>query len=77
LPVERLQALRADLINGGLSEIQLEGTSVSPVSYGAPICLKITGVLQKEIYMGIPFISRREKMFEIPISICYVSTAKH
>lgn len=77
LPVERLQSLRSDLSYLGLGEVALEGTSVSPVSYGAPIYLEIAGLLEKEIYLGIPFITQREIVVEIPIAISLISTAKH
>ena len=77
LPSDEIEELKLALEDCGLEEIDLTGTNTWPVSYGTPIYLNITGKLTRAFRIGIPFLVNREHSIEIPIRICYQSTAKH
>ncbi len=77
LKSEELAELVTELEEYGLADISLEGTSKSPVPYGTPIYLKITGNLQKEVFFAVPLLSEARKRMDIPIEISLISTAKH
>lgn len=77
LPAERLETLVADLGEYGLTEITLNETTTTPVSYGQSIQLDVKGMLKTDVYLGIPFVAEAQKELTIPIHICLHSTAKH
>ncbi len=77
LEEEERICLVTDLEKYGLTDISLEGTSQSPVPYGTPIYLKITGKLRKEVYWHIPLLTETKRTLDIPIQISLISTAKH
>lgn len=77
LPIELLEELECDLTECGLEDISFAGTNTQPVSYGMPIYLSVSGKLKRNIYIGIPFVTKREQALEIPIQIRFQSTAKH
>ena len=77
LSMDEMEELEFALEECGLVDIDFMGTNTQPVSYGMPIYLNISGNLKKEFYIGIPFLDKWEETVEIPIRICFQSTAKH
>lgn len=77
LTAEDRAALLTDLEQAGVTDVDLEGTTVSMVSYGSMITLVIKGNLTGSRFgltAGFESVEAKEK---IPISIYKVSTAKH
>ena len=72
-----VDALRADLEQEGLKNVNLVGTTTSPAGYGERIELVIEGDLSVDLYVAIPFLYETVQNWDIPIKINLYSTAKH
>ncbi len=72
-----MDALRADLKQEGLTNVNLTGTTTSPAGYGERIELAIEGDLSVELHVAIPFLYETVQDWGIPIKINLYSTAKH
>ena len=72
-----VDALRADLEQEGLKNVNLVGTTTSPAGYGERIELVIEGDLSVDLYVVIPFLYETVQNWDIPIKINLYSTAKH
>ena len=77
LPEDEMEELKFALAECGLEDVDFSGTNTSPVSYGTPIYLNITGNLKSVFHIGIPFVMRQDKVLEIPVRMRLQSTAKH
>ena len=72
-----MDALRGDLEQEGLVNVNLMGTTTSPVGYGEQIELVIEGDLSVDLPVAIPFLYETVQDWDIPIKINLYSTAKH
>lgn len=72
-----MDALRADLEQEGLTNVNLVGTTTSPAGYGERIELVIEGDLSVDLHVAIPFLYETVQNWDIPIKINLYSTAKH
>lgn len=70
-------ALLEDLSKAGVTDVDLDGTTVSMVSYGSVITLAIRGNLTGSRFWMTSGFGAGEAKKTVPISICKVSTAKH
>lgn len=61
----------------GLTDVSLSGTTTSPVNYGERIRLVIEGNLERNIALQFPFLKEEVKVWNVPIRIQMISTAKH
>lgn len=77
LSASRMEKLSKELRGCGLKEVSLQGSTVSPVSFGEQIQLVITGKLENSIALTIPFLTKENRMWTIPVKLSYLSTAKH
>lgn len=77
LPQEKTLQLKDTLQKYGLQDVNLNGTTLQKADYGELIELCILGTLKLDIDIKIPFIENNDIMWNIPIDICMVSTAKH
>lgn len=77
LPQEKTLQLKDTLQKYGLQDVNLNGTTIQKADYGELIELCILGNLKWDIDVKIPFIVNKDIMWNIPIDICMVSTAKH
>ena len=72
-----MDALRGDLEQEGLANVNLMGTTTSPVGYCEQIELVIEGDLSVDLPVAIPFLYETVQDWDIPIKINLYSTAKH
>ena len=72
-----MDALRGDLEQEGLGNVNLMGTTTSPVGYGEQIELVIEGDLSVDLPVAIPFLYETVQDWDIPIKINLYSTAMH
>ena len=72
-----LNSLKRDLEQEGLTDINLTGTTVSPVGYGEQIQLVIEGGFLVDFSVRIPFLYESDWDWAIPIKMKWYSTAKH
>lgn len=70
LSAGRQEELTASLAQAGLGGISLDGTTVTEVSYGDRITLRISGTLSQTI------LGRSSLSWDLPVSIRLSSTAK-
>ena len=77
LPNNRLLHLQNKLEACGLSDVSFTGTTLAAVDYGESIQLSVSGNLKIKLWVAIPFLYKDQELWEIPINICMVSTAKH
>ncbi len=77
LQSDDMDALRVDLEQEGLANVNLMGTTTSPVGYGEQIELVIEGDLSVDLPVAIPFLYETVQDWDIPIKINLYSTAKH
>lgn len=77
LTAEDQTALLAELAQAGVTDVELEGTTVSMVSYGSTIALVIKGNLTGSRFGMTAGFEAVETKDKIPISVYKVSTAKH
>ena len=77
LPNDRVLRLQDKLEDYGLSDISFSGTTLAAVNYGDSIQLSVSGNLELDLVIAIPFLYENQETWSIPIHICMVSTAKH
>lgn len=77
LPNDRVLQLQEKLEKCGLKDISFNGTTLNAVSYGENIQLAVSGSLNVNLPVAIPFVYKDSEAWSIPISIRMVSTAKH
>lgn len=77
LPNDRVIQLQDKLEECGLSDISFTGTTLAAVDYGESIQLSVSGNLKVNLWVAIPFLYRDQEMWNIPVNVRMVSTAKH
>lgn len=77
LPNDRVIQLQDKLEECGLSDISFTGTTLAAVDYGESIQLSVSGNLKVNLWVAIPFLYREQEMWNIPVNVRMVSTAKH
>ena len=77
LPNAQVLQLRDRLEECGLSDISFTGTTLNAVDYGENIRLSVSGNLNVDLWVAIPFLYREQIGWDVPIHINMVSTAKH
>jgi hypothetical protein len=73
---EKLQ-LQDRLEECGLSNISFTGTTLSSAEYGEMISLSITGTMKFDLHVVIPLLYKNYIVWDIPINVRMISTAKH
>ena len=72
-----IAALRNELEQEGLKDIDFSGTTITPAGYGDNIQLVIEGNLNVDLKVAVPLLYEASKGWAIPIQIRLLSTAKH
>lgn len=77
LPNEERLQLQNRLEECGLSNINFSGTTLSAAEYGDMIRLVVSGTMQFDLNVIIPFLYKDHIVWKLPVNLCMVSTAKH
>lgn len=77
LPSEEKMQLQNSLEECGLTNISFSGTTLSAAEYGDIIRLAVSGTMKVDLQVAIPFLYKNYVVWDIPINLRMVSTAKH
>lgn len=77
LPNEQRIQFQDKLEECGLSNISFSGTTLSEAEYGDIIRLVVSGTMKFDLQVSIPFLYKDHVVWDIPINLRMVSTAKH
>ena len=77
LPNDQKFQLQEMLEACGLTDISFGGTTLSEAEYGDIIYLMISGTLEVDLQVSIPFVEKNDIAWDIPLQLRMVSTAKH
>lgn len=77
LPNDKQIQLQHSLEECGLSNISFSGTTLSTAEYGEMIRLVVSGTMKFDLNVVIPFLYKNHVIWDIPINLRMVSTAKH
>jgi hypothetical protein len=77
LPNDQKFQLQETLEACGLTDISFGGTTLSEAEYGDIIYLMISGTLEVDLQVSIPFVEKNDIAWDIPLQLRMVSTAKH
>ena len=69
--------LQNSLEECGLTNISFSGTTLSAAEYGDIIRLAVSGTMKVDLQVAIPFLYKNYVVWDIPINLRMVSTAKH
>lgn len=72
-----MNSLKAALECEGLMDVNLTGTTASPVAYGEGIQLVVEGNMVVDLNVAIPFFYKAGQEWVVPIRMKLSSTAKH
>ncbi len=77
LPNDQRFQLQEMLGNCGLTDISFEGTTLAEVEYGDLIYLVISGTMEADLQISIPFVEKKDLVWDVPLHLRMISTAKH
>lgn len=77
LPNDKVIQLKEELEDCGMSSISFSGTTLNAVDYGESIQLSVSGNLDMDLHIKIPFLYDASQDWNVPINMNMVSTAKH
>ena len=77
LPNDEKLQLQNSLEECGLMDISFAGTTLSAAEYGDMIRLVVSGTMKFDLNVMIPFLYKDHIVWDIPIHLRMVSTAKH